>query len=115
MYTKKPTIPEDVIERAYRGKCTKEDALLLLEGNPFELFELANDLRASTVGDTVSYVVNRNIYITNKCIGNCGFCAYRTEKGYILSVEEILEKAGDARKAGAVEVCIQVDISRKPI
>ena len=107
MYTKKPTTPEDVIERAYQGKCTKEDAFLLLEGNPFELFELANNLRASTVGDTVSYVVNRNIYITNKCVGNCGFCAYRTEKGYILSVEEILEKAGEARKAGAVEVCIQ--------
>ncbi len=107
MYTKKPTTPEDVIERAYQGKCTKEDALLLLEGNPLELFELANDLRASTVGDTVSYVVNRNIYITNKCIGNCGFCAYRTEKGYILDVEEILKRAGEASKAGAVEVCIQ--------
>ena len=36
--------------------------------------------------------MNRNIYITNKCAGNCGFCAYRTEKGYILSVEEILKK-----------------------
>ncbi|WP_410507149.1 5-amino-6-(D-ribitylamino)uracil--L-tyrosine 4-hydroxyphenyl transferase CofH [Methanosarcina hadiensis] len=107
MYTKKPTTPEDVIERAYQGKCTREDALLLLEGNPFELFELANDLRASTAGDTVSYVVNRNIYITNKCVGNCGFCAYRTEKGYILSVDEILKKAGDAKRAGAVEVCIQ--------
>lgn len=107
MYTKKPTTPEDVIERAYQGNCTKEDALLLLEGNPFELFELANDLRASTVGDTVSYVVNRNIYITNKCVGNCGFCAYRKEKGFILSIEEILEQVGEARKAGAVEVCIQ--------
>lgn len=107
MYTKKLTTPEDVIERAYQGKCTKEDSLLLLEGNPFELFELANELRASMVGDTVSYVVNRNIYITNKCVGNCGFCAYRTEKGYILSVEDILKKAGDARKAGAVEVCVQ--------
>ncbi|AKB81870.1 7,8-didemethyl-8-hydroxy-5-deazariboflavin synthase subunit 2 [Methanosarcina barkeri 3] len=107
MYAKKPTTPEDVIERAYKGKCTKEDALLLLEGNPFELFELANNLRASIVGDVVSYVVNRNIYITNKCVGNCGFCAYRTEKGFILSVEEILEKVGEAKKAGAVEVCIQ--------
>ena len=107
MYPKKPTTPEDVIERAYRGKCTKEDALLLLEGNPFELFELANDLRASAVGDTVSYVVNRNIYITNKCVGNCGFCAYRQEKGFILSIDEILEQVEDARKAGAVEVCIQ--------
>ncbi len=107
MYTKKPAIPEAVIERAHQGKCTKEDALLLLEGNPFELFELANELRANAVGDIVSYVVNRNIYITNKCIGNCGFCAYKTETGYILSVEEILKKTEDAREAGAVEVCVQ--------
>lgn len=107
MYTKKPAIPEAVIERAHQGKCTKEDALLLLEGSPFELFELANELRAHAVGDIVSYVLNRNIYITNKCIGNCGFCAYRTEKGYILSVEEILKKTKEARDAGAVEVCVQ--------
>ena len=107
MYTKKPAISEAVIERAHQGKCTKEDALLLLEGNPFELFELANELRANAVGDIVSYVVNRNIYITNKCIGKCGFCAYRTETGYMLSVEEILKKTEEAREAGAVEVCVQ--------
>ena len=107
MYTKKPATSEAVIERAHQGKCTKEDALLLLEGNPFELFELANELRANAVGDIVSYVVNRNIYITNKCIGNCGFCAYKTDTGYILSVEEILKKTEDAREAGAVEVCVQ--------
>jgi len=51
--------------------------------------------------------VNRNVYITNKCAGNCGFCAYRTEKGYILSVDEILGKVNEARKAGVVEICIQ--------
>ncbi|MCQ1537017.1 7,8-didemethyl-8-hydroxy-5-deazariboflavin synthase subunit CofH [Methanosarcina sp. KYL-1] len=107
MDMKKPTISEDVIERAHQGKCTKEDALLLLKGNPFELFALADELRALAVGDVVTYVVNRNIYITNKCVGNCGFCAYRTEKGYILNVEEILKKVGDAKKAGAVEICIQ--------
>lgn len=108
MYMKKPaTIPDDVLERVYQGNCTKEDVLILLEGSPFELFELANTLRANAVGDTVSYVTNRNIYITNKCAGNCGFCAYRTEKGYILSVEEILKKVGEARKAGVTEVCIQ--------
>lgn len=108
MYTKKQTvIPEDVVDRAYQGKCSKEDALVLLEGSPFELFELADTLRAQAVGDIVSYVTNRNIYITNKCAGNCGFCAYRTEKGYILSVDEILKKVDEARKAGVVEVCIQ--------
>lgn len=108
MYTKKQTvIPEDVVDRAYQGKCSKEDALVLLEGSPFELFELADTLRAQAVGDIVSYVTNRNIYITNKCAGNCGFCAYRTEKGYILSVDEILKKVDEARKTGVVEVCIQ--------
>jgi len=108
MYTKKQTvIPKDVVDRVYQGKCSKEDALVLLEGSPFELFELADTLRAQAVGDIVSYVTNRNIYITNKCAGNCGFCAYRTEKGYILSVDEILKKVDEARKAGVVEVCIQ--------
>ena len=108
MHAEKQTaIPDDVIERAYQGKCSKEDALVLLEGSPFELFELADKLRAQTAGDFVSYVVNRNVYITNKCAGNCGFCAYRTEKGYILSVDEILGKVNEARKAGVVEICIQ--------
>lgn len=108
MHMKKPgDFPEGILERASQGKCTKEDALTLLEGNPFELFQLANSLRAQAVGDTVSYVVNRNIYITNKCAGNCGFCAYRTEKGYVLSVEEILRKVEEAKRAGVVEVCIQ--------
>lgn len=108
MHAEKQTaIPDDVIERAYQGKCSKEDALVLLEGSPFELFELADKLRAQTTGDFVSYVVNRNVYITNKCAGNCGFCAYRTEKGYILSVDEILGKVNEAREAGAVEICIQ--------
>lgn len=108
MYIKKPTtIPGDVLERAHHGNCTKEDALILLEGSPFELFELADSLRAQAVGDTVSYVINRNIYITNKCVGSCGFCAYKTEKGYILSVEEILKKVSEAKKAGVVEVCVQ--------
>jgi 5-amino-6-(D-ribitylamino)uracil---L-tyrosine 4-hydroxyphenyl transferase len=108
MCTKKQNgISDDIVERAYHGKCSKEDALQLLEESPYELFELADNLRALASGDIVSYVVNRNIYITNKCAGNCGFCAYRTEEGYILSVGEILKKVDEARKAGVVEVCIQ--------
>lgn len=109
MHMKKPatSIPDEVVERAYQGICTKEDALILLNGNPFELFELADALRAQAAGNTVSYVVNRNIYITNKCAGNCGFCAYRAAKGYILSIEEILKKAEEAKRDGVVEICIQ--------
>ncbi|WP_321429103.1 5-amino-6-(D-ribitylamino)uracil--L-tyrosine 4-hydroxyphenyl transferase CofH [uncultured Methanolobus sp.] len=102
-----PIIPDDIIERAYQGRTTKEDALFLLEVPPFKLFELADRLRQETVGDTVTYVVNRNINFTNRCIGNCGFCAFCDNTGYILNINEIIEKVRDAESQGATEVCIQ--------
>lgn len=103
-------IPEDLIERAHRGgKTTKEDALLLLEvPPPFELFRFADELRdLAAGGDTVTYVVNRNINFTSRCTGSCGFCAFRTDDGKVLSIEEIMEKVREAEKANATEVCIQ--------
>ncbi len=100
-------IPEDLIERAHRGKTTKEDALLLLEVPPFELFRFADELRDLAAGDTVTYVVNRNINFTSRCTGSCGFCAFRTDDGKVLSIEEIMEKVREAEKANATEVCIQ--------
>lgn len=100
-------IPEDLIERAYQGKSTKEDALLLLEVPPLELFRFADELRDLAVGDTVTYVVNRNINFTSRCVGTCGFCAFRTNTGKVLSIEEIMEKVREAKQAKATEVCIQ--------
>ncbi|AKB79300.1 7,8-didemethyl-8-hydroxy-5-deazariboflavin synthase subunit 2 [Methanosarcina horonobensis HB-1 = JCM 15518] len=100
-------IPEDLIERAYQGKSTKEDALLLLDVPPFELFRFADELRDLAVGDTVTYVVNRNINFTSRCVGTCGFCAFRTNNGKVLSIEEIMGKVREAEKANATEVCIQ--------
>jgi len=100
-------IPEDLIERAHQGKSTKEDALLLLDVPPFELFRFADELRDLAAGDTVTYVVNRNINFTSRCVGTCGFCAFRTNDGKVLSIEEIMEKVREADKANATEVCIQ--------
>jgi FO synthase subunit 2 len=100
-------IPEDLIERAYRGKSTKEDGLLLLGVPPFELFRFADELRSVTAGNTVTYVVNRNINFTSRCVGTCGFCAFRTNTGKILSLEELMGKVREAEQANATEVCIQ--------
>ena len=100
-------IPEDLTERAYQGKSTKEDALTLLEVPPFELFRFADELRSLAVGNTVTYVVNRNINFTSRCVGTCGFCAFRTNNGPVLSIEEIMAKVREAEKANATEVCIQ--------
>ncbi|MEL4305550.1 5-amino-6-(D-ribitylamino)uracil--L-tyrosine 4-hydroxyphenyl transferase CofH [Methanococcoides sp. LMO-2] len=100
-------IPEDIVERAYNGTATKEDALALLEVKPFELYALADDLRKEAVGDNVTYVVNRNINFTDRCIGTCGFCAFKDKKGYLLSQEQIREKIDEAVDSGATELCIQ--------
>ncbi|KKG17946.1 FO synthase subunit 2 [Methanosarcina sp. 2.H.T.1A.6] len=100
-------IPEDLIERAYQGKSTKEDALMLLGIPPFELFRFADELRSLAAGDTVTYVVNRNINFTSRCVGTCGFCAFRTNKGHVMSIEEIMTKVREADKENATEVCIQ--------
>ncbi|WP_367344546.1 5-amino-6-(D-ribitylamino)uracil--L-tyrosine 4-hydroxyphenyl transferase CofH [Methanomethylovorans sp.] len=100
-------IDEELAERAYNGRTSSEDALLLLDVEPFELFRFADNLRYETVGDIATYVVNRNINFTNRCIGSCGFCAFKEKNGYILKNEEILAKVEEAHKAGATEVCIQ--------
>ncbi|MEK7814937.1 MAG: 5-amino-6-(D-ribitylamino)uracil--L-tyrosine 4-hydroxyphenyl transferase CofH, partial [Chloroflexota bacterium] len=70
--------------------------------------------RRRTVGDVVTYVVNRNINFTNVCIKRCGFCAfsrdYREEEGYFLPFEEVIRRAKEAWDYGATEVCIQAGL-----
>ncbi len=83
-----------------------EDALTLYN-NPNFLFKLADQLRKKMVGEAVTYVINRNINFTNRCIGTCKFCAFRKQDGFILSIPEILDKIREAVTINATEVCIQ--------
>ena len=77
--------------------------------------QAANALRASINGDTVSYVVNRNINYTNICYFKCQFCAFSKGKlsenlrgrPYDLSHEEIQRRTEEAWSRGATEVCMQ--------
>lgn len=75
----------------------------------------ADCLRARTVGDVVTYVINRNINFTNVCVKACGFCAFSrghlAEEGYFLPFEEILRRAHEARELGATEVCVQAGLA----
>ncbi len=75
---------------------TDDEALALLdvEGSALDAARtLADDLRRDTVGDTVTYVVNRNINFTNVCYTGCRFCAFaqrRTDAdAYTLSLDEV--------------------------
>jgi FO synthase len=76
---------------------------------------LADELRASTVGDTVTYVVNRNINYTNVCTFRCRFCGFSKGKlslnlrgaPYLLELPEIVARVLEAQRRGATEVCLQ--------
>jgi len=110
-----------VLDRALSGKdITSEEAVVLFEteGQEYNAMVMAADeLRRRTVGDVVTYVVNRNINFTNVCIKRCGFCAFsrdfREDEGYLLPVEEIIRRAKEAWDYGATEVCIQAGLPPK--
>ncbi len=79
------------------------------------LIAAADRLRADTVGDVVTYVINRNINYTNICLYHCGFCAFSKGRGgtdlrgpaYTLDLGEIARRTREAADAGATEVCLQ--------
>ena len=82
------------------------------EGDLLEqVIRLADDLRRETVGDDVTYVVNRNINFTNVCYVGCRFCAFaqrRTDAdAYSLSLDQVADRAEEAWNLGATEVCMQ--------
>jgi FO synthase subunit 2 len=74
---------------------------------PLRLFRLANRLRQESCRDEVSFVVNRNINFTNRCLGSCKFCAFRKSDGYMLTIQEILCRVEEAEGLGATEICLQ--------
>ncbi|MDM9385629.1 7,8-didemethyl-8-hydroxy-5-deazariboflavin synthase subunit CofH [Chlorogloeopsis sp. ULAP01] len=71
----------------------------------------ADRLRQSQVGETVTYVINRNINFTNICEQHCSFCAFRRDEGeegaYWLDWMQIFEKTKDAQQRSATEICMQ--------
>lgn len=87
-------------------------ALMTAEGDLLEqVCRLADDLRRDTVGEEVTYVVNRNINFTNVCYVGCRFCAFaqrRTDAdAYSLSLDQVADRAAEAWELGATEVCMQ--------
>ena len=91
-----------------------DGVFLLKQTDPQALAQIqstANQLRQKQVGDTVTYIINRNINFTNICEQHCSFCAFRRDDGdadaYWLNSAQILEKATDAVRRGATEICMQ--------
>ncbi len=90
--------------------------LIRARGDDFSaVVQAANRLRETTNGETVSYVVNRNINYTNICYFKCQFCAFSKGKlaenlrgrPYDLGAEEIQRRVTEAWDRGGTEVCMQ--------
>ncbi|TEU00665.1 MAG: CofH family radical SAM protein, partial [Dehalococcoidia bacterium] len=110
-----------VLDKALQGEdISVEEATTLFEARGPELNAIvlaADELRRRSVGDVVTYVINRNINFTNVCIKHCGFCAFsrdhREEEAYFLPIEEVVRRASEAWDLGATEVCIQAGLPPK--
>jgi FO synthase subunit 2 len=107
---------EAILENALSGAdISPTEALVLLQqtspASIEQIRDTADRLRQTQVGDTVTYVINRNINYTNICEQHCSFCAFRRDAGevgsYWLDWAQILEKATDAVNRGATEICMQ--------
>ncbi len=94
---------------------TVEEGVFLLEQDQPDALEAirqaADQMRRSLCGETVTYVVNRNLNFTNICEQHCHFCAFRRDAGeegaFWLDNGQLLEKATDAVNRGATEICMQ--------
>lgn len=107
---------EAILERALAGQdlSPAEGVVLLQQRSPDAIQRIqqtADQLRKQQVGETVTYVINRNINFTNICEQHCSFCAFRRdaeeEGAYWLDLSQILEKVTDANHRGATEICMQ--------
>jgi len=115
-----PVAVREILHAAACGaELTFEQGLLLAtaEGAALEaLIAAADQFRRETVGDAITYVVNRNINFTNVCFVGCSFCGFGRGPGasdaYSLSFEEVVRRAREAWDRGATEVCIQGGLPR---
>jgi FO synthase len=116
---------DGAIARAVRGETLDEAEVVRLfsaRGAAAEtVVAAADELRRSVRGETVTYVINRNINYTNICTFGCTFCAFSKtstkagtrDKPYDLELEEIGQRVAEAWDKGATEVCLQGGIHPK--
>ncbi len=107
------------VERARDGAALTAEELtaLFAERRPAVIEDMraaADELRMGLAGETVTFVVNRNINVSNVCVVGCAFCGFgqskRSPDAYEHSREEFARRVAEALEAGATELCIQSGI-----
>ncbi|GAC1322398.1 MAG: hypothetical protein NVSMB25_17470 [Thermoleophilaceae bacterium] len=107
------------VARGREGKWLSEDELtaLFAETRPAAIEEMraaADELRSELAGDEVTFVVNRNINVSNVCIVGCAFCGFgqgrRSPDAYEHDRADFVRRVEEAVDVGATELCIQSGI-----
>jgi FO synthase len=107
------------IEKGRNGLELSEEELtaMFAETRPEAIEDMrqaADELREELVGDTVTFVVNRNINVSNICVVGCAFCGFgqgkRSPDAYEHSEEEFRRRVREAVEFGATEICMQSGI-----
>jgi FO synthase len=115
----RPDLAVRAIARGRDGLALGADELtaLFAETRPpvvAELREAADELRAELAGETVTFVVNRNINVSNVCVVGCAFCGFgqgkRSPDAYEHDRDEFVRRLHEAVAYGATEVCLQSGI-----
>lgn len=94
-------------------RLSKDEAIQLYSNAPFQVLgEFAARARQRAVpGDIATFVVDRNISLTNICTAECRFCAFHAKPGsgdgFVLSIDDVVQTVSDSIAAGATQVLIQ--------
>jgi FO synthase len=107
------------VERGRDGARLSPDELTALFGETRpeaieDMRQAADELRSELAGELVTFVVNRNINVSNVCIVGCAFCGFgqgrRSPDAYEHSEEEFRRRVREAVEFGATEICMQSGI-----
>ena len=104
----------DLLDDVLAGhRLTEEEAVRLLSARGRDVWKIAaaaDELRERKVGETVTYVRNQNIHVTNICKNRCGFCGFgrgADDPGAFRDdLDTVREKARIARERNVTEICI---------
>jgi len=111
-----PELAPQAIAKGREGEELSEDELtaLFAETRPAvieEMRQAADELRAELAGETVTFIVNRNINFTNVCTVGCAFCGFgqgrRSPDAYEVSEQDFAARISEAVSFGATELCMQ--------
>lgn len=107
------TLPSDLLHKLdHEQRLSAEDALTLFrQGDLLTLGAYAERRNSKLNGETVGYVIDRNLNYTNVCVLRCKFCAFRRDKGdtdmWELGFDEIDQKIEELIANGGTQILMQ--------